>query len=59
MPNELTNDVFLSHRSKDKAVVRAIAERLWAEGLQVEPKVGVSRLTWVHERKVERMKNDI
>jgi small GTP-binding protein len=30
-----THDVFLSHSSKDKAVVRAIAERLKADGLRV------------------------
>jgi hypothetical protein len=30
-----TYDVFLSHSSKDKAVVRAIAERLRADGLRV------------------------
>ncbi|MGD0946970.1 MAG: toll/interleukin-1 receptor domain-containing protein [Candidatus Binatia bacterium] len=30
-----THDVFLSHSAKDKAVVRAIAERLRADGLRV------------------------
>jgi hypothetical protein len=30
-----THDVFLSHSSKDKGVVRAIAERLRADGLRV------------------------
>jgi hypothetical protein len=30
-----THDVFLSHSSKDKAVVRAVAERLRADGLRV------------------------
>jgi len=29
----LTHDVFLSHSAKDKAVVRPLAERLWANGL--------------------------
>ena len=33
--SDLTYDVFLSHSSKDKAVVRAIAERLRADGLRV------------------------
>ena len=28
-------DVFLSHSSKDKAIVRAVAERLRADGLRV------------------------
>ncbi len=35
MPNEFTHDVFLSHSSKNKAVVRAVAERLRADGLKV------------------------
>ncbi len=35
MSNEFTFDVFLSHSSKDKVVVRAIAERLRADGLRV------------------------
>jgi hypothetical protein len=30
-----THDVFLSHSSKDKAVVRALAERLRQDGLKV------------------------
>lgn len=30
-----THDVFLSHSSKDKAVVRGVAERLRADGLRV------------------------
>ncbi|MGH8480423.1 MAG: toll/interleukin-1 receptor domain-containing protein [Gammaproteobacteria bacterium] len=30
-----THDVFLSHSSKDKAVVRAVAKRLRADGLRV------------------------
>ena len=30
-----THDVFLSHSAKDKAVVRAVAERLKADGLRV------------------------
>jgi hypothetical protein len=30
-----THDVFLSHSPKDKAVVRAVAERLRADGLRV------------------------
>ena len=34
MPNDFTHDVFLSHSSKDKAVVRAVAERLRADGLR-------------------------
>jgi len=35
MPDDFTHDVFLSHSSKDKAVVRAVAERLRADGLRV------------------------
>jgi len=35
MPDEFTFDVFLSHSSKDKEVVRAVAERLKADGLRV------------------------
>jgi len=35
MSTEFTFDAFLSHSSKDKAVVRAIAERLRADGLKV------------------------
>ena len=35
MPNEFAYDAFLSHSAKDKAVVRAIAERLRADGLRV------------------------
>ena len=30
-----THDVFLSHSAKDKDVVRAVAERLQADGLRV------------------------
>ncbi len=35
MSTEFHHDVFLSHSAKDKAVVRAIAERLRADGLRV------------------------
>src|SRR5271169_5318650 len=35
MSDEFAFDVFLSHSSKDKAVVRAVAERLRADGLRV------------------------
>ncbi|MBI4663068.1 MAG: toll/interleukin-1 receptor domain-containing protein, partial [Verrucomicrobia bacterium] len=35
MPNDSSCDVFLSHSAKDKAVVRPLAERLWADGLKV------------------------
>jgi hypothetical protein len=35
MPDDFTHDVFLSHSSKDEAVVRAVAERLRADGLRV------------------------
>ena len=35
MAGEFTYDVFLSHSSKDKAVVRAVADRLRADGLRV------------------------
>ena len=35
MADDFTYDVFLSHSSKDKAVVRAVAERLRADGLRV------------------------
>ena len=39
-------DVFLSHSSKDKAVVRAIAERLRADGLRVETNMSRHGKTW-------------
>jgi hypothetical protein len=35
MPEEFTHDVFLSHSTKDKAIVRPLAERLRADGLRV------------------------
>jgi hypothetical protein len=35
MPEDLKYDVFLSHSAKDKAVVRAVAERLRKDGLKV------------------------
>ena len=35
MPDEFPYDVFLSHSAKDKAVVRALAERLRADGVKV------------------------
>ncbi len=35
MVETLTYDVFLSHSSKDKPIVRAIAERLRSDGLRV------------------------
>ena len=35
MPNEFAYDLFLSHSAKDKPVVRAIAERLRADGVKV------------------------
>ena len=35
MVREFHYDVFLSHSSKDKAIVRAVAERLHADGLRV------------------------
>ncbi len=35
MPDDFKYDVFLSHSSKDKAVVRAVAERLRTDGLSV------------------------
>src|SRR5438046_691023 len=35
MPGDFTHDVFLSHSAKDKAIVRAVAERLRADGLRV------------------------
>ncbi|HZH29222.1 MAG TPA: TIR domain-containing protein [Pyrinomonadaceae bacterium] len=35
MPDTFNYDVFLSHSSKDKAVVRPLAERLRADGLRV------------------------
>jgi WD40 repeat protein len=35
MPEQFKYDVFLSHSWKDKAVVRAVAERLRADGLRV------------------------
>ena len=35
MPDEFAYDVFLSHSTKDKAVVRPLAERLRQDGLKV------------------------
>ncbi len=35
MSSDSTHNVFLSHSAKDKAVVRAVAERLRADGLRV------------------------
>jgi hypothetical protein len=35
MPDNFQFDVFLSHSSKDKPTVRAVAERLRADGLRV------------------------
>lgn len=35
MSENFTYDVFLSHSSKDKEVVRPIAERLKADGVRV------------------------
>ena len=35
MADDFTYDVFLSHSLKNKAVVRAVTERLWADGLRV------------------------
>ena len=35
MPDQFFYDVFLSHFSKDKAVVRPLAERLWADNVKV------------------------
>ena len=35
MVREFQYDVFPSHSSKDKAIVRAVAERLWADGVRV------------------------
>lgn len=35
MPETFAYDVFLSHSSRDKPIVRPIAERLKADGLRV------------------------
>ena len=35
MPDDFTFDVFLSHSSRDKAIVRPLAERLRQDGLRV------------------------
>ena len=35
MPIEFTHDVFLSHSSKEKMLVRPLAEWLWQDGLRV------------------------
>jgi hypothetical protein len=48
MPDEFNYDVFLNHSSKDKALVRPLAERLRSDGLKVwfdewEPAVAASR----------------
>jgi hypothetical protein len=37
MADEFSFDVFLCHSSKDKAVVRDVAERLRKDGLRVWP----------------------
>ena len=34
--SHFSNDVFLSHRSKDKEIVRPLAEQLWAEGQRAQ-----------------------
>ena len=34
MPDDFPYDVFLSHRAKDKAVVRPLAERLRKDGVK-------------------------
>ena len=38
MPDEFPYDVFLSHSSKDKAVVRPLAERLRLDGRPTRPR---------------------
>ena len=43
MTNPFSYDVFLSHSSKDKAVVRPLAERLRKDGLKV----------WFDEREIK------
>ena len=35
MPDEFSHDVFLSHSSKDKQIVRDLAERLKKDGIKV------------------------
>jgi hypothetical protein len=35
MPDDFKYDIFLSHSSKDKEVVRAVAERLRGDGLRI------------------------
>ncbi len=40
-PEALPYDVFLSHRAKDKAVVRPLAERLRQDGLKVPSRFGL------------------
>ena len=45
MPENFTHDVFLSHSAKDKAVVRAVAERLQ---LAVQPHL----CGWHDEREI-------
>ena len=35
MADDFESDVFLSHSSQDKAVVRAVGERLRGDGLRV------------------------
>jgi len=35
MPDQFTHDVFLSHSSKDKTVVRELAARLKKDGIRV------------------------
>jgi hypothetical protein len=43
MSDEFKHDVFLSHSTKDKAVVRPLAERLRQDGLRV----------WLDDREIE------
>ena len=43
MADEFNYDVFLSHSAKDKDIVRALAERLRADGLRVWPGVFEAR----------------
>ena len=51
MPDEFTHDAFLSPSSEDEAVVRAVAERLRADGLRLwlddwEIRSGVNHYSW-------------
>jgi len=48
MPDEFTCDVFLSHSAKNKAVVRPLAERLRADGVQAKAEFRIQKAELLH-----------